>query len=648
MINITLNDGIIKQYPYNITPIEIIKDINLFPLEEILLVTVNNNHQINLSDNLINDTELIFHTWKNSFLLKKIFWTITAHLLAKSILEIYPDIKLANYSINEFGCYYDIDFQNNIFSEKYFSLLEKKIYRNISNIRDIKIKTFTKKEVFFLFKNNFYKQEIIKNIKNNNILISYYNNYFDIFLSKKYYLNINLIKYIKILSISGVYWKSNKNNKQITRIKYISFPLKNDYKLFIYNIKKQKNNDHRIIGKSLKLFLFSENVGHGLPLWLPNGVILRNILKTFLNSLQKKQGYEMVMTPHIGNKKLYITSGHWDKYQEDSFYPIHTCNENEEFLLKPMNCPFHCEIYKMQQWSYKDLPKRFSEFGTVYRYEKSGVLQGLTRTRSFTQDDAHIFCTPDQLLTEFKSVIELVLYVFNKVGFNDFEAQISLRDINNKKKYIGIESDWQNAENSIIQAVKETKLKSKIIMGEAAFYGPKLDFMIKDILGRKWQLGTIQIDYNLPERFNLVYRDDKNILHRPIMIHRAPFGSLERFIAILLEHNYGNLPLWLSPNQVIILTISNKYQIYARNVLNLLLKSKIRVIIDDRNEKIGKKIRDAELMKIPLIIIIGKNEENNKNITIRQHGKNYIDIINIKDLIKKLNHKYINHLMFNN
>jgi len=442
---------------------------------------------------------------------------------------------------------------------------------------------------------------------------------------------------VKILSVAGAYYKGDENNKQLTRVYGISFPKQKDLTEYLQLLEEAKKRDHRKLGKELELFTFSEKVGQGLPLWLPKGAALRERLEDFLKKAQKKAGYEMVISPHIGQKELYVTSGHYAKYGEDSFQPIHTPKEGEEFLLKPMNCPHHCEIYNTSQWSYRDLPKRYAEFGTVYRYEQSGELHGLTRVRGFTQDDAHLFCTPEQLDQEFKNVIDLVLYVFGSLGFENFSTQVSVRDPENPDKYIGDVDNWEKAEQAIINAAQDKELDYVIVEGEAAFYGPKLDFMVKDALGRQWQLGTIQVDYNLPERFNLTYKGSDNELHRPVMIHRAPFGSMERFIAILLEHTAGNFPIWLMPEQAIILSISEKYEKYAEKVLTLLENNEIRALVDNRNETIGKKIREAEMKKFPFMIIIGENEENEEKITVRRHGGEDLGMISVVEFSKIVN-----------
>ena len=474
---------------------------------------------------------------------------------------------------------------------------------------------------------------MIENLSDGEITFVTHDNFTDL-CRGEHIPSTGIIKAVKILNAAGAYWRGDEKNKQLTRVYAISFPKQKELTEYLEHLEEAKRRDHRKLGKELGIFAFSEKVGAGLPLWLPKGAALRKKLENFLSEAQKKAGYEFVVSPHIGHKDLYVTSGHYEKYGADSFQPIKTPHEGEEFLLKPMNCPHHCEIYKTNQWSYKDLPKRFAEFGTVYRYEQSGELHGLTRVRGFTQDDAHLFCTPDQLLQEFEGVIDLVLYVFNNLGFKDFTAQVSLRDPENKEKYIGSDENWEKAENAIITAAKNKGLKTVVEYGEAAFYGPKLDFMVKDALGRSWQLGTIQVDYNLPERFDLWYTGNDNEKHRPIMIHRAPFGSMERFIAILLENTAGDFPLWLAPEQFIILPISEKYTEYAEKVLQLLEINDICGTIDKRNEKTGKKIRDAEINKLPFMLIVGENEEKEQTISVRRRGKGDLGTMNIEEFIQ--------------
>ncbi len=485
------------------------------------------------------------------------------------------------------------------------------------------------------YANNEYKTELIENLNDGEITFCSHDNFTDL-CRGGHIPNTGFVKAVKILNAAGAYWRGDEKNKQLVRVYGISFPKQKDLTDYLNLLEEAKKRDHRKLGKELGFFTFSEKVGQGLPLWLPKGAALRRKLENFLMKAQQKAGYEMVITPHIGSKELYVTSGHYAKYGQDSFQPIHTPNEGEEFLLKPMNCPHHCEIYKSSQWSYRDLPKRYAEFGTVYRYEQSGELHGLTRVRGFTQDDAHLFCTPDQLLDEFKNVIDLVLYVFSSLGFEDFVTQVSLRDPDNKDKYIGSDENWEKAESAIIQAAEEKGLKTVVEYGEAAFYGPKLDFMVKDALGRKWQLGTIQVDYNLPERFELSYIGADNQAHTPVMIHRAPFGSMERFVAILLEHTAGNFPLWLAPELFIILPISEKYQEYGEKVSKFLENSDIRGLIDNRNEKTGKKIRDAELKKIPYMLIVGEKEAENGTVSVRKHGEGDLGEMTMEEFKDKI------------
>lgn len=504
---------------------------------------------------------------------------------------------------------------------------------------DFKMRDVSKADAISYYKGkNEYKVDLIENLEDGTISFCDHSSFTDL-CRGGHIPNTGIIKAVKILSVAGAYYKGDENEKQLTRVYGISFPKQKELTEYLHLLEEAKKRDHRKLGKELELFTFSQKVGQGLPLWLPKGAALRERLENFLKAAQKKAGYEMVVTPHIGNKDLYVTSGHFAKYGEDSFQPINTPAEGEEFLLKPMNCPHHCEIYNNRPYSYKELPKRFAEFGTVYRYEQSGELHGLTRVRGFTQDDAHIFCTPDQLDTEFKEVIDLVLYVFGSLGFENFTAQVSLRDPENPEKYIGSDENWEKAEQAILNAAKDKGLNYVVETGEAAFYGPKLDFMVKDALGRQWQLGTIQVDYNLPERFDLTYKGSDNELHRPVMIHRAPFGSMERFVAILLEHTGGNFPLWLMPEQVMILSVSEKYEKYAEKVLNLLENNEIRALVDNRNETVGKKIREAEMQKFPYIIVVGEQEENDNTITVREHGGGDLGTISVSEFSEMINNK---------
>lgn len=579
---------------------------------------------------LTENGSLTLFTWNDNEG-KKAFWHSSAHILAQAIEELYPKAKLWVGPAIDNGFYYDIDLGEDVISEKDFKQIEDKMLEIARGKHEFNMRTATKEEAVSYYKGkNEYKVDLINNLEDGTITFCDHSTFTDL-CRGGHIPNTGLVKAVKILSVAGAYWKGDENNKQLTRVYGITFPKQKDLTEYLALLEEAKKRDHRKLGKELELFTFSQKVGQGLPLWLPKGAALRERLENFLKKAQKKAGYEMVITPHIGQKELYVTSGHYAKYGEDSFQPIHTPKEDEEFLLKPMNCPHHCEIYKNSQWSYKDLPKRFAEFGTVYRYEQSGELHGLTRVRGFTQDDAHLFCTPDQLDKEFKDVIDLVLYVFGSLGFENFTAQVSLRDPENPDKYIGSNENWEKAEAAILNAAIDKGLDYVVETGEAAFYGPKLDFMVKDALGRQWQLGTIQVDYNLPERFELTYKGSDNELHRPVMIHRAPFGSMERFVAILLEHTAGNFPLWLVPDQVIILTISEKYEKYAKKVLNSLENDEIRALIDNRNETMGKKIREAEMKKIPYMIIVGENEEQENKISVRRHGGEDLGMISVPE-----------------
>lgn len=619
MINITLPDGSIKVVAKNSTPYDVACQISE-GLARAIVSAKFNDKTVETTTPLTQNGSLKLLTW-NDDEGKQVFWHSSAHILAQSILKFYPNAKLTIGPSVANGFYYDVDFNDETISESDFKKLEDQFLEFARQKFEFKMRSVSKNEALQYYKNqnNQYKVELIENLTDGEITFCDHSDFTD--LCRGGHLpNTSFIKAVKITSVAGAYWRGDEKNKQLTRVYGISFPKQKDLTEYLIFLEEAKKRDHRKLGKEMELFAFSAKVGQGLPLWLPKGAALRKRLESFLSAAQKKAGYEMVITPHIGQKELYVTSGHYAKYGADSFQPIHTPKEGEEFFLKPMNCPHHCEIYNVKSYSYKDLPKRFAEFGTVYRYEQSGELHGLTRVRGFTQDDAHLFCTPEQLNEEFKGVIDLVLYVFGALGFADFTAQISLRDKVNRDKYIGSDENWEKAENAIINAAKEKNLNTVIEYGEAAFYGPKLDFMVKDVLGRQWQLGTIQVDYNLPERFDLTYKGSDNQLHRPVMIHRAPFGSMERFIAILLEHTGGNFPLWLTPEQVILLPVSDKFENYTKKVLKSLENSEIRALVDYRSEKVGRKIRDAEMSKIPFIIIIGDKEEQNQTITVRKHG----------------------------
>ena len=633
MIKVTLKDGSVREFKKGTPVISIAKNISEGLARNV--ISAKFNHEIvETKLALDKDGKLEFYTWDNDEG-KKAFWHSSSHVMAQALQEIYPGIKLTIGPAIKNGFYYDVDLGENKISESDFGKIENKMLEICRGKFDFNMRLVSKNEAlnFYENKKNNYKVELIQELKDGEISFCDHDTFTD--LCKGGHIpNTSIIKAVKILNISGAFWKADQNNKQLTRIYGISFPKQKLLKEYLHNIEQAKLRDHRKIGKNLKLFAFSNKVGQGLPLWLPKGVDLRTRLEDFLKKAQKKAGYQMVITPHIGNKELYVTSGHYEKYGEDSFQPIRTPKENEEFYLKPMNCPHHCEIYNSQKFSYKDLPVRYAEFGTVYRYEQSGELHGLTRARGFTQDDAHIFCTENQLVSEFKNVIDLTLYVFNSLGLNDYSVQISVRDPNNLKKYIGEVEVWEKSENAIIKAVKDKKLNYKIVEGEAAFYGPKLDFMVNDALGRQWQLGTIQVDYNLPDRFDLTYVDKDNASKRPVMIHRAPFGSMERFIAILLENTAGNLPLWLTPNQFIILPLSEKHEKYCKNVLNLLENDEIRGLIDNRSETIGRKIRDAEVDKIPFMLIVGEQESNQEMVSVRSHGGKDFGVMRVEDFVK--------------
>lgn len=618
MIQITLPDGSVKSFESGVTPHEVALSISEGLARNVISASFNDK-TVETVTPLTENGSLVLYTWNDADG-KKAFWHSTSHVMAQVLEEMYPGIKLTLGPAIANGFYYDVDFEEHKISEVDFKKIEDRILEISKEKHEFKLRPVSKAEALEVYKNNVYKTELITNLEDGTITFCDHSNFTDL-CRGGHIPNTGYIKAVKIMSVAGAYWRGDEKNKQLTRVYGISFPKQKDLTEYLTLLEEAKKRDHRKLGKELELFTFSAKVGQGLPLWLPKGAALRDRLENFLKKAQKAAGYEQVVTPHIGQKELYVTSGHYAKYGADSFQPIHTPAENEEFLLKPMNCPHHCEIYNNKPWSYKDLPKRYAEFGTVYRYEQSGELHGLTRVRGFTQDDAHIFCMPEQLDQEFKNVIDLVLYVFGALGFENFTAQISLRDPENKEKYIGSDENWKKAEDAIINAAKDKGLNTVVEYGEAAFYGPKLDFMVKDALGRSWQLGTIQVDYNLPERFDLSYKGADNELHRPVMIHRAPFGSMERFIAILIEHTAGNFPLWLMPEQVSILSLSEKYENYAKKVLQLLENNEIRTVLDNRNETIGKKIRDAELSKVPFMIILGEEEERNNNISVRKRGE---------------------------
>ena len=619
MINITLPDGTIKKYPKGITAIDIAEEISSGLARNVLAAEIN-GEVWDATRMIHHDSKLKLLTWndKNG---KMVMWHSSAHLMAEALEALYPGIKLAIGPPIENGFYYDIDFGEQHFSSDHFRKIENKMIELARQKNTFERIAISKKEAisYFQEKEDKYKLELLEELEDGEITFYKQGEFTDL-CKGPHIPHTGHIKALKLLKTAGAYWRGDEKNNQLTRIYGISFPKNKELTAYLEMLEEAKKRDHRKLGKEMELFTFSQTVGQGLPLWLPKGAALRDRLENFLKKAQLKAGYEQVITPHIANKDLYVCSGHYDKYGEDSFQPIKTPNEGEEFFLRPMNCPHHCEIYKSKPRSYKDLPVRYAEFGTVYRYEQSGELHGLTRVRGFTQDDAHLFVRPDQVQEEFEKVIDLVLYVFKALGFENFTAQVSLRDKENTEKYIGSDSNWVLAENAIIDSANKKGLKTIVEYGEAAFYGPKLDFMVKDALGRSWQLGTIQVDYNLPDRFELEYKGSDNKKHRPVMIHRAPFGSMERFVAVLLEHCGGNFPIWLTPDQVSILPISDKYMDYSKEVLNSLKISDIRAEIDERSEKTGRKIRDAEVRKIPFMLIIGEREAAERQISVRRHG----------------------------
>ena len=619
MIKITLPDGSIREFPAGVTGMEIAKSISEGLARVSLSIEVNGENW-DLNRPIEQDSSIKIFTWNDAGG-KYSFWHSSAHLLAEALEELYPGVKFGIGPPIENGFYYDVDLGDKVLGEEGVAALEKKMTELAKRNSVFTRKSVSKAEAleYFTKKGDPYKLELINDLADGTITFYQQGNFVDL-CRGPHIPNTGFIKAIKVLNIAGAYWRGNEKNKMLTRIYGITFPKQKELEEYLTLLEEAKKRDHRKLGKELELFAFSEKVGMGLPLWLPKGTALRERLEQFMRRAQVKAGYDPVVTPHIGSKSLYVTSGHYEKYGKDSFQPIHTPDENEEFLLKPMNCPHHCEIYKVRPRSYKELPIRYAEFGTVYRYEMSGELHGLTRVRGFTQDDAHIFCRPDQVKDEFKKVIDLVLHVFTALGFENYTAQVSLRDKTNKEKYIGKDELWDKAEREIQEAADEKGLKTVAVEGEAAFYGPKLDFMVRDALGRSWQLGTIQVDYNLPERFELEYIGADNQRHRPVMIHRAPFGSLERFVAVLIEHCGGNFPLWLTPEQIAVLPISERFNDYANHVLEVLKLKDIRGFVDDRDEKIGRKIRDAEVTKVPYMLIVGEKEAAEKKVAVRKHG----------------------------
>ena len=631
-INITLPDGSIKPFPSGTTGHDVAMSISEGLARNVLAAKIN-GEVWDSTRSIENDATVQLLTW-NDDEGKATFWHSSAHLLAEALEALYPGVKFGIGPPVANGFYYDIDLGEQTLSQDDFPKIEAKMLELARQKNSFERKPMSKADAvqYFTDKGDEYKLDLLKDLSDGTITFYQQGKFVDL-CRGPHIPDTGSIKAAKLMNVAGAYWRGDETRKQLTRIYGITFPKQKELKEYLELLEEAKKRDHRKLGKELDLFTFSENVGMGLPLWLPKGVVLRDRLENFLKRAQRKAGYDPVITPHIGQKQLYVTSGHYEKYGEDSFKPIKTPREDEEFLLKPMNCPHHCEIYKSRPHSYKELPIRYAEFGTVYRYEQSGELHGLARARSFTQDDAHIFCRPDQLNDEFKKVIDLVLYVFNTLGFENFSAQISLRDQEDHSKYIGTEENWELAEQAIIEAATEKGLNTVTEYGEANFYGPKLDFMVNDALGRKWQLGTIQVDYNLPERFDLTYNGADNQKHRPVMIHRAPFGSMERFVAILLEHTAGNLPLWLAPEQVAILPISEKFADYADRVKATLEEQDIRGFVDHRDEKIGRKIRDAEVSKTPFMLIVGEKEEADSAVSVRKHGEGDVGSFGLDDFV---------------
>ncbi len=635
MIKITLPDGSIREYAKGTSAHQIALSISEGLARNVLAAEVN-GEVWDASRPIETDASLRLLTW-NDTEGKATFWHSSAHLMAEALEALYPGIKFGIGPAIETGFYYDVDFGDREFSSEEFKQIEDKMLELARNKTDYVRQQVSKAEAekYFTEKGDEYKLDLIKDLADGTITFYTQGNFTDL-CRGPHIPNTGFVKAVKLMNVAGAYWRGDEKRKQLIRIYGVTFPKQSELTEYLQMVEEAKKRDHRKLGKELELFTFSEKVGMGLPMWLPKGAALRERLVNFLQKAQQKMGYEQVVTPHIGHKNLYVTSGHYDKYGADSFQPIKTPQEGEEFFLKPMNCPHHCELYKTKPRSYKDLPVRFAEFGTVYRYEQSGELHGLTRVRGFTQDDAHLFCRPDQVKEEFKKVIDLVLYVLGALDFQNYTAQVSLRDPNNKAKYIGSDDNWELAEKAIIEAAEEKGLPTVIEYGEAAFYGPKLDFMVRDALGRKWQLGTIQVDYNLPERFELEYTGSDNAKHRPVMIHRAPFGSLERFVAVLIEHCAGNFPLWLTPEQFIVLPISEKYEDYAKKVLENLNNSDIRGLIDLRDEKIGRKIRDAEIKKIPYMLIIGEKEMGESKVSVRKHGEGDLGSMTLEEFENQL------------
>ncbi len=635
MIKITFPDGSVREYNEGVTGLQIAESISSRLAQDVLACGVN-GETMDLSRPINEDASIVLYKWDDAEG-KHAFWHTSAHLLAEALQELYPGIQFGIGPAIESGFYYDVDPGEATIKEGDLAAIEKKMVELAAKKEVLVRQDITKADALKMFgeRGETYKCELISELEDGTIT-TYTQGAFTDLCRGPHLMTTAPIKAIKLLSVAGAYWRGQEDRKQLTRIYGITFPKKKMLDEYLALLEEAKKRDHRKIGKEMELFMFSETVGKGLPMWLPKGTALRLRLEDFLKRIQKRFGYQQVMTPHIGNKELWVTSGHYAKYGKDSFQPIHTPEENEEYLLKPMNCPHHCEIYKYKPRSYKDLPIRLAEFGTVYRYEQSGELHGLTRVRSFTQDDAHIFCRPDQVKDEFLRVMDIIFIIFRALDFQNFEAQISLRDKENRTKYIGSDENWERAERAIVEACEEKGLKAKVEYGEAAFYGPKLDFMVKDAIGRRWQLGTIQVDYNLPERFELEYMGSDNLKHRPVMIHRAPFGSMERFCAVLIEHTGGKFPLWLTPDQVVILPISEKYNAYAEEVKAYLDSQDIRAIVDDRNEKIGRKIRDNELKHIPYLLVVGEKEAENGEVSVRKQGQGDQGSMKIADFAKNI------------
>ncbi len=620
MIKVTFPDGSLREYAKGTTAFQIAESISPRLAADILVASINNEvYELNRPINF--DCNIKLHKWEDNEA-KHAFWHTSAHLMAEALQELYPNVKFGIGPAIENGFYYDVDLGEDTIKESDFAKIEAKMAELVNKGEQVVKNEISKKDALAMFsqRNEIYKTELIEELEDGTIS-TYTQGAFTDLCRGPHLVTTAPIKAIKILSVAGAYWRGDEKRKQLTRLYGVTFPKKKMLDEYLTILEEAKKRDHRKIGKEMELFMFTEMVGKGLPIWLPKGTALRLRLEEFLKKIQKRFGYQQVMTPHIGNKQLYVTSGHWDHYGKDSFQPITTPEEGEVYLLKPMNCPHHCMIYKNAPRSYKDLPLRLAEFGTVYRYEQSGELHGLTRVRSFTQDDAHIFCRPDQVKDEFTKVMDIIQIIFKALNFDKVEAQISLRDPNNHEKYVGSDDVWEKAETAIVEACQEKGLDAKIEYGEAAFYGPKLDFMVRDAIGRRWQLGTIQVDYNLPERFQLEYTGTDNQKHQPVMIHRAPFGSMERFVAVLIEHTGGKFPLWLTPDQVVILPISEKFNDYAYELQNSLEEQNVRAIVDDRNEKIGRKIRDNELKRIPYMLIIGEKEMETKTVSIRKQGE---------------------------